>query len=86
MVPGRDKAGEDECGMQDLSALTPPLLMFVVVVIAIVAFLRHEMNRSRSDKRTPGEKMSTSPQRGDDDRDDQQLRDLDARRTTSGDT
>ena len=33
--------------MKDLSVLTPPLLMGAVVVIAIVAFLRHEMGRSR---------------------------------------
>lgn len=32
--------------MQYLSVLTPPLLMCAVVVIAIVAFLRHEMRRS----------------------------------------
>lgn len=34
--------------MKDLSALTPPLLVFVVVIIAIVAFLRHEMRRGRA--------------------------------------
>ncbi|MGO8956086.1 MAG: hypothetical protein ACLQFR_01730 [Streptosporangiaceae bacterium] len=33
--------------MRDLSVLTPPLLMGAVVVLAIVAFLRHEMRRSR---------------------------------------
>jgi hypothetical protein len=33
--------------MKDLSVLTPPLLIAAVVVIAIVAFLRHEMRRSR---------------------------------------
>jgi hypothetical protein len=33
--------------MKDLSVLTPPLLTGAVVVIAIVAFLRHEMRRSR---------------------------------------
>jgi hypothetical protein len=36
--------------MQDLSALTPPLLVFAVVIIAIVAFLRHEMGRSRASR------------------------------------
>jgi len=36
--------------MKDLSALTPPLLVCAVVVIAIVAFLRHEMGRSRPDQ------------------------------------
>ncbi len=33
--------------MKDLSVLTPPLLMGAVVVMAVVAFLRHEMRRSR---------------------------------------
>ena len=38
--------------MQALSALTPPLLVCAVVVIAIVAFLRHEMRRPRTDDRS----------------------------------
>jgi hypothetical protein len=33
--------------MSVLAALTPPFLMCAVVVAAIVAFLRHEMGRSR---------------------------------------
>ena len=33
--------------MQDISALTPPLLMCAAVLLAIGAFLRHEMNRKR---------------------------------------
>jgi hypothetical protein len=36
--------------MQALSALTPPLLVCAVVIVAIVAFLRHEMARSRADR------------------------------------
>jgi hypothetical protein len=36
--------------MNDLSALTPPLLVAAVVVIAVVVFLRHEMGRSRPDR------------------------------------
>jgi hypothetical protein len=39
--------------MQDLSVLTPPLLMCAVVLIAIGAFLRHEMSRRREDPRDP---------------------------------
>src|SRR5579864_3136470 len=31
--------------LQDISALTPPVLMCAVVLLAIGAFLRHEMNR-----------------------------------------
>jgi hypothetical protein len=34
--------------MQDLSALTPPLLMCAAVLFAVGAFLRHEMGRKRS--------------------------------------
>jgi hypothetical protein len=41
--------------MQALSALTPPLLVCAVVVIAIVAFLRHEMGRSRADRSADGD-------------------------------
>ncbi len=53
--------------MQDLSALTPPLLMCAVVIIAIVAFLRHEMGRSRADKSAPDEHEPVDgAQRGDD--------------------
>lgn len=37
--------------MNDLSALTPPLIMAVIVVAAIVVFLRHEMSRGRSGQR-----------------------------------
>ena len=33
--------------LQDISALTPPVLMCAVVLLAIGAFLRHEMNRKR---------------------------------------
>jgi len=33
--------------MRDISALTPPLLMCAVILVAIGAFLRHEMNRKR---------------------------------------
>ena len=34
--------------MNDLTALIPPFLMCAAVIIAIVAFLRHEMGRARS--------------------------------------
>lgn len=35
--------------MGDISALTPPLLMLAVILLAIGAFLRHEMRRKRPD-------------------------------------
>jgi hypothetical protein len=41
--------------MQALAALTPPLLVCAVVVIAIVAFLRHEMSRARTDRASTGD-------------------------------
>lgn len=44
--------------MKDLSVLTPPFLMCAVVIIAIVAFLRHEMGPSRRDR--SGEEDSES--------------------------
>jgi hypothetical protein len=34
--------------MQDISALTPPLLMCAAVLVAIGLFLRHEMGRGRT--------------------------------------
>jgi len=36
--------------MKDLSVLTPPFLVAAVVIIAIVAFVRHEMGRGRVDR------------------------------------
>jgi hypothetical protein len=72
--------------MQDLSVLTPPLLMATVVIIAIVAFLRHEMNRSRADKSAPSENMSALAEHRDADLESQQQHDQDAGRTTSSDS
>lgn len=48
--------------MQDLSVLTPPLLMGAVVVLAIVAFLRHEMRRSRPGHEDEAADISTAEQ------------------------
>lgn len=39
--------------MKDLSVLAPPFLMAAVVIIAIVAFLRHEMGRGHVDHADP---------------------------------
>jgi hypothetical protein len=71
--------------MQDLSVLTPPLLMCAVVVIAIVAFLRHEMNRSHIDSPTPGEN-GDDPATADDDLESQLQDDTGGSRTTSRDS
>jgi hypothetical protein len=47
--------------MQDISALTPPLLMCAVVLLAIGAFLRHEMNRKRPDDIDPAQDIPAVP-------------------------
>jgi hypothetical protein len=54
-VEGRpDRSGEGSVSlMNDLSVLTPPFLVAAVVIIAIVAFLRHEMGRGRVDRADP---------------------------------
>jgi hypothetical protein len=36
--------------MSVLAALTPPFLVCAVVIVAIIAFLRHEMGRGRQDR------------------------------------
>lgn len=41
--------------MNDLAVLTPPFLVCAVVVVAIVAFLRHEMGRARPNRRVGGD-------------------------------
>ena len=58
--------------MQDLAVLTPPLLVCAVVIIAIVAFLRHEMGRSRPDQSAPGDEISASADTPDADPDSDQ--------------
>lgn len=40
--------GKGAALVQDLSALTPPLLMCAAVLFAVGAFLRHEMGKKRS--------------------------------------
>jgi hypothetical protein len=72
--------------MQDLSALTPPLLMCAAVIIAIVAFLRHEMGRSRAGKSARGEDMPGPAPRGGEDLDYQHRDDTDASQTPRGES
>jgi hypothetical protein len=47
--------------MKDLSALTPPFLVAAVVIIAIVAFLRHEMGRGPVDPADPDDISAPDP-------------------------
>lgn len=47
--------------MQDISALTPPLLMCAVVLLAIGAFLRHEMKRKRPEDIDPAQHIPAVP-------------------------
>ncbi len=49
--------------MADLSVLTPPFLMAAVVIIAIVAFLRHEMGRGRADRTDEEDIPAADPER-----------------------
>lgn len=70
--------------MQDLSALTPPLLMCAVVVFAIVAFLRHEMKRSGTESTTPGDNTAAPGEPGDD-LQSQPKDESEVSRTSSGD-
>jgi hypothetical protein len=49
--------------MNDLAALTPPFLVAAAVIIAIIAFLRHEMGRKRVDRSDlDGNKPAPGPQ------------------------
>lgn len=53
--------------MQDLSVLTPPLLVCAAVIVGIVAFLRHEMKRGgrrRSDADGDNPGALTDPHEG----------------------
>jgi hypothetical protein len=49
--------------VQDLSVLTPPLLMCAAVLFAVGAFLRHEMSKKRPevDDRDSAEAVAPSP-------------------------
>ena len=64
--------------MQALAALTPPFLVGAVVVIAIVAFLRHEMGRSRTGRSIPGDesKVAAAPASADPDKKQNELTDV----------
>lgn len=64
--------------MQALAALTPPLLVCAGVVIAIVAFLRHEMGRSRAGRSAPGEESEVlaTPASADPDKKQNELTDV----------
>ncbi len=46
--------------MKDLSALAPPFLMCAVVVVAIAAFVRHEMGRGRTDRSAATDESSAA--------------------------
>jgi hypothetical protein len=72
--------------MQDLSALTPPLLVCAVVIIAIVAFLRHEMRRSRTDSSAHGQEGDVPAAPGSADPDEKQAELTDLSRATARDS
>jgi hypothetical protein len=47
--------------MTYVSVLTPPFLMCAVVIVAIVAFLRHEIGRGRSGQADHADDNSAAP-------------------------
>jgi hypothetical protein len=49
--------------VQDLSVLTPPLLMCAAVLFAVGAFLRHEMSKKRpeADEKESADAVAPSP-------------------------
>jgi len=71
--------------VQALSALTPPLLVCAVVIIAIVAFLRHEMARSRAGRSVSGDEGELPAMPGSADPDKQQNKVTDAPRSSADD-
>lgn len=71
--------------MQALSALTPPLLVCAVVIVAIVAFLRHEMARSRGDSSAPGDEGDLPAVPGSVDPDEKQHKLTDTSRSSADD-
>lgn len=57
--------------MQDLSVLTPPLLMAAVVVFAVVAFLRHELGKKHPEDSDASDDIPDAPPISDDQGGDQ---------------
>ena len=55
--------------MNDLAALTPPFLVAAAVIIAILAFVRHEMGRKRVDRADLGGNIPTPQPQEDNNRD-----------------
>jgi hypothetical protein len=47
--------------VQDLSVLTPPLLMCAAVLFAVGAFLRHEMSKKRPETDEPESAEAIAP-------------------------
>jgi hypothetical protein len=72
--------------MQALAALTPPLLVCAVVVIAIVAFLRHEMGRSRTGRSVRADESEVAATPGSADLDKKQSELTDVARPSAGDS
>jgi hypothetical protein len=71
--------------MNDLAVLIPPFLMCAVVIVAIVAFLRHEMGRKRLDRREDGDDNSAPVPTPADKLDDDAGSDADASASASRD-
>lgn len=67
--------------MQDLSVLTPPLLMAAVVIIAVIAFLRHEMGKKGSEDSRTADDFPATPPISDPEADDRRSTQEDAHRS-----
>jgi hypothetical protein len=71
--------------MNDLAVLTPPLLVAAAVIIAIVAFLRHEIGRGRTDRGALEDENPAPAPEADNDRDSKPGDGTHAATTSAGD-
>lgn len=72
--------------MNDLAALTPPFLVAAAVIIAVIAFLRHEMGRKRVDRADLDGNIPAPGPHADDNRDTKPTDDAHTATAPSGDT
>jgi hypothetical protein len=69
--------------MNNLAVLTPPFLVAAAVIVAIVAFLRHEMGRKPADR--ADEQGHIAPAQAGDMQDGKPAKDTTAATTAAGD-
>jgi hypothetical protein len=71
--------------MKYLSVLTPPFLMCAVVVIAVVAFLRHEMGRGRAHRAGQADGISAAQTQHGEEDDNERAADTDSSDVSAAD-